>query len=653
MRPEVHLGSYPAEGVPHSAPIDRIELAPDGSAALTRDARGTVRVWAALDGSAQPQRVPVGAPRHMSLARRRDGRGMTLALVDSAGEVRLFRTDERGHPAAVASAAPAGRPALAALVLAGGDRVAILRDDHAIELADETGAVLARLEQRGFRPATFAATAAGTGLVAITLDAGRPSHRVRIHRIDVAARGLTLRPSPVELTAAAVIGPSQWALDPSGNRVALLAAPPGPTWHLLAADLGAGTVGDIDLPMTVTERVAIGFVDEHDVVATQAQTPVSLRIDLAAKGAVFPAVTPDTRGGELVVATAVGTRVAAALAWLWVDAASRGALYLGYDQFQATDGAISPDRRWAAWAATSGDVYVRALRGQPQPRTSLSYPAERGQPRRVLFLDDARLMLVEPDGEVRLIDWASGEEIDAVDAGGSASDVDLDRARGLLAVVRQGGQVWLYPVSAAGFGAPLLVADGAERAGFLAGDGPALWTLDNGRKLRTYAIAELTRGMSREEATARGTQLDSSVLGVDRQGRAMVVGQVHDAQAAADAAGARERRLPGGFFRALPSPDGKRVAMWRSDSVLSMFEAGRDAPSWTRAFLTIQNASWSADGSLLAVAGPFGAAVADAADGKMVDLTCGPLFRVQRAPPAMSAFDRVPLATLCEADAAH
>jgi hypothetical protein len=658
--PAVRLGDQAADGVPHSGLITRIELAPDGSAALTRDARGSVRVWAALDGSAQPQRIPVGAPRHMSLARRRGGRALTVAMVDSAGELRLFRTDERGHPAAIERAAAGGRPALAAQVLAGGDRVAILRDDLAIELADDTGAVLARLEQRGFRPVAFAASAAGNGLVALSVDAGSARHHISIRRIDVAASGMTMRPSSIELTAAAAFGPSQWSLNPSGNRVALLEAPPGPTWHLIAADLEADTVEDVELPVMVNERVAIGFVDDRNVIATQRPTPVSLRVDLGDKGAIFPAVTPDTRSGDVVQATAPGTRAAAMLTWLWVDAQGRGPVFMGYDPFQAAEGAISPDNRWVAWTGNPGGtgagIHVRALRGQAQPRAAIPYPPLFGRPLRVLFLDERRLILADTGGEVRLIDWTTGTEIDAVDTGGAAAGVELDARRGLLAVFRPGGQVWVYRVSAErGFRAPLLVADGAERMGLLTGGGPALWTLDRDRKLRTYTLADLERGQSRTQALAGGTQLDFSPVGLDRQGRFLAMDpslrEVRRIDGPKDAdVGQTFPRQPTGPVRPFPSPDGKRMAILRPEGVLAVYDGAGDQPSWDRAFLeTVQSANWSDDSSLLAVGGRLGASVLDAATGKVVDMTCGPVFHVVRAPPAIQ-FDPPPLASLCEAD---
>jgi hypothetical protein len=648
--PAVRFGARPAEGVPHSAAIRGIELAPDGSAALTRDATGGVRLWPALDGSAQPRVVPVRGALQMSLARRRDG-GLLVALVDPAGEVRLLRADQSGHMALVDPPAGIARPAIGVRVLPGGERAVVLRDDHSLDLIDDGGARRARLEQRGFRPVAIAA--AGSGVVALSLERDGASHRAVIHRLDIADRTMSLRPSTVEVIAPAGVSPSSWSVDPSGGVVAMLVMRPTSAFAcVVVADLERGASEEVELPISRGEEVAIGFVDDRNLVVSGRPSVGSWRIDVTRKGAIYPAVTPDDRDNEMVSATARGTRATAVGSWLWVDAAGRDRVYLGYRPFLAEDVAISPDNRWVAWVS-AGEIHMLGLRGQPPPRQQLPVPDPMVQYRRVFFLDDRRLLLLDTSGQIEMVDRASGQKLRSLDVGGVASDVHVDARRALMAVLRPGGQVWIYRVSAAGgFGGPLLVGDGATRVGFQDRDGNVLWTLDAANKLRTYSLADLERGMSRAEAIERGTPLPFNPREIDRQGRLFV--QTTDLRRLKGSqADAVDRTFPmvGPVARILSSPDGARVAFVRADGLVSLFDGAREQPSWSRAFVDMaQNAAWSQDGSLLAVATHSGSAVLDASTGNFVHLTCGPLFEVRRTPP-LNLVPPAPRISLCEAGA--
>ena len=650
-KPVVRFGARAAAGVPHGAAIRAIELAPDGSAALTRDAIGSVRLWTALDGSAEPRLLPVRGALHMSLARRRD-RGLLVALVDSAGELRLLRAEQAGNPALIEAPAEAARPAIGVRVLAGGERVVVLRDDHSLDLVDDSGARLARLEQRGFRPVAVAV--AGGGLVALSLQRDAVGHRAVLHRLDIAGRSISLRPSTVEVAGPAGVSPSSWSASPSGGVVAMLAVRPTSAFSCVAvADLERGTTEELELPVQRGEEVAIGFVDGRNLIVSGRPNVGSWRIDVSRDNAMYPAVTPDDRDADLVSATAAGTRAAAVGAWLWVEAAGRDRVYLGYRPFLAEDAAISPDNRWAAWVS-AGEIYMVGLRGQAAPRPQLPAPDAMVQYRRVFFLDDRRLLLLDTAGQIEMVDWAAGAKLRSVDVGGVAPDVQLDARRGLMSVLRPGGQVWVYRVSAAsGFGGPLLVGDGATRMGFEDRDGHVLWTIDSTNKLRSYSLADLERGMSRAEAMADRTPLPFSPREIDRQGRFFVqTPELRRLKGSQTDAVDRSFPMVGSVARILPSPDGDRVAFVRSDGLISLFDSSSEQPSWSRAFVdAAQSATWSQDGSLLAVATHSGSAVLDAATGNFVHLTCGPLFEVRHAPP-VNLVPPAPKISLCEAGAA-
>ena len=183
----------------------------------------------------------------------------------------------------------------------------------------------------------------------------------------------------------------------------------------------------MELPVPRGEEVAIGFVDGRNLIVSGRPNVGSWRIDVTRKNAIYPAVTPDDRDADLVSATAPGARVTAAGVWLWVEAAGRDRVYLGYRPFLAEDAAISPDNRWAAWVS-AGEIRVVGLRGQAAPRQQLPVPDAMVQYRRVFFLDDQRLLLVDTAGHIEMVDWTSGEKLRSLDVGGVASDVQRTHA---------------------------------------------------------------------------------------------------------------------------------------------------------------------------------------------------------------------------------
>ncbi|HWM86821.1 MAG TPA: hypothetical protein VNO33_13305, partial [Kofleriaceae bacterium] len=251
------------------------------------------------------------------------------------------------------------------------------------------------------------------------------------------------------------------------------------------------------------------------------------------------------------------------------------------------------------------------------------------------------------------VDWATGDEIGAIDAGGPAHDAELDSRRGLLRVARP-GQVWLYRASPArGFRGPILLGDNASRSGFLTSGAAALWTIDQSNQLRTYRLDELERGLGREQSQARGVAVEHATLAVDRQGRFYAQSTTSGGLAIERFSGPRRADLERSFdfptpvgAAIYPSPDGARVAFARGDGVLTVFAAGPDT-SWSRSLIASHSPVWSADGALLAVPGRQGAVVLDAATGAQVDLTCGPWFEVRRTLPPLRHVSQ-PQPSVCE-----
>jgi hypothetical protein len=659
MTPRPRAGGAPGDGVPHSAIIERIELAADGTAALTRDTGASWRAWVAIDGSAQPQVVPARGARMGSLARRPGG-GLLIAMVDSANNLRLFRTDERGRSSSIPVPA-SDRGVLQARVMPAGDQVVVLRDDHAVELVSDTGAVLGRIEKRGFRPAAIEVAAKGDRIIAVMVEPGTKKHDVSIHRIDVSAGApsrLRLSDDVIRLSSPAAFGPGQLSLAHDGQRLAFLEVDSTQPWRLVVADLAARTTRSIDLPFQATEAVTAGFIDRDTLLASSAATATSWRIELGREGDLFPHPSPGNQFGNAAPHSfARGLRAAGVGNWLYVEFVGRDQLYLGYDRFEAIAGTISPKKNWAAWVSNTNGVYIRGLGTERPKRVHIPNRDPAVQVFRALFVDEDHLLLIDSTGGLRMVRWESNTEVAATDLGGGFGDVEIDPKSGLLRATRPGGQTWIYKVSVGkGLVGPLIVGDGGIRSGFLDG-ADVLWTLDGANKYRTYKLADIERGLSRKSVIDRGVVLEhASPAAIDRSGRFYVFyndGRKTQVQRFTGSKRTSPQDAfslsPTGFATVFPGQGG-RLVIGRQDGVVSMFKAPGASPTWSRAFVAhLYGANYSQDGSLVAVSAHLGAAVLDTASGRPVDVTCGPWFEARRTAPS-NAFGVLSQPNLCEAD---
>jgi hypothetical protein len=109
----------------HQAAIGEIVIEPRGTAALTLDADGQVRLWPELVGA--PERAPIAVlahePSSMSLARATDG-AFVATFVDTAGAGRVVRIELDGARAGQAELfeVPASDPLFELHALDGGER---------------------------------------------------------------------------------------------------------------------------------------------------------------------------------------------------------------------------------------------------------------------------------------------------------------------------------------------------------------------------------------------------------------------------------------------------------------------------------------------------------------------------------------------------
>ena len=80
---------------PHGGPIAMVAETPDGTAAITSDELGGMRLWPALDGTREPCVVDLSPPRDLAIARHRDG--FLVATIDAAQGLALTVLDDQGR----------------------------------------------------------------------------------------------------------------------------------------------------------------------------------------------------------------------------------------------------------------------------------------------------------------------------------------------------------------------------------------------------------------------------------------------------------------------------------------------------------------------------------------------------------------------------
>ena len=125
---------------PHAGPIVLVAATPDGTAALSSDVGGGVRLWPALDGSQEPRVVALPEPHALAIGPR-DG-GYTAAVLDAAGGLYIANIDAQG--ASRAHVTLPAEPAFRGIAMSSRGLVA-WRADQTVVLLDGDGVTRAQL----------------------------------------------------------------------------------------------------------------------------------------------------------------------------------------------------------------------------------------------------------------------------------------------------------------------------------------------------------------------------------------------------------------------------------------------------------------------------------------------------------------------------
>jgi WD40 repeat protein len=296
---------------PHGAAISALAITPDGTAAITADETGGIRLWPKLDGTREPCVVELPNPRVLALARHRDG--FFVAWIDNANSLALAELDDRGRTrrhGAVAQDADYLGLAITDLGLLA------WRSDQTIVLYDFDGVQLGRIgTEPGERLVNVSANGSGAVAVVAVRAASAEGRVVRPLRLAPALAW----DKPFEAGGGDPSGPV--AISKSGKRIALISSPDTKTQELRIVERSTGRLLASSPLAAVME---IGFTDEDHVAVGLATGAGWLATTKGSAPALAGAAAPAEQ-----FATADNLAVIAMVSELQL-ARRDGAQYLGY-----------------------------------------------------------------------------------------------------------------------------------------------------------------------------------------------------------------------------------------------------------------------------------------------------------------------------------
>jgi hypothetical protein len=659
-----------AHALPHTSMIRDVVLAPDGRSALSADVTGRVRLWRALDGTAEPLAVAVVQPMELALADPEAGE-QRLAVLDSANVVHVYAVDASGVTHRRGGTAPVVR-VLAMRLLPHG-RFVTLEAGGSVRVYTDAGQVVASVDRRDFHAVRlFLANA--TTFVAVADGAKTTFQRVRFSETSKSL-AFAGEPVTIDLQANAVM-----AVSPDGRRVAFArnAAP-------FVLDLETKAERHTVLPVENQPIVALGFVAPDQLLVTPGNAPpfvVDLGHDdaaspeLARGGPVAPAGEQPASGGMAPPAQPQGPsahkpvaiapqpvlvvtpphafgpamHVAGHGTWLFVqDLATQRHLYLGYESYTQSITALSQDGAMLAFVHDGTLVVEEVASGRHLALLRASTPSLTN----IVFVDPDHLITVDISGGLRLIDIAADRITAQGDAAGPIAAVELEPSSRLLRVQRQSGETSVFELAADRF-LPHLIVDGSNLSGLLPAarpEDPVLWTRDAAGAIRRFTRADLAAARTPAPVATEPVGPSESVLAMDRSGARYVLVSPPTGMTV-------ERRLGGSthaaevvdtsMYLVVPSPTGETVAMFTSTGMLSVYRADGMKRLWTMHVQSTVQPAFSADGRRLAIAVVNGMMVLDAATGERVLSECAGAFVARVTPPIDPIASGMNQVSVCE-----
>lgn len=654
-------------GSAHSAAIDFVALGPDGSCALTQDSTGGLRLWTALDGSAEPQLVPSRASTWASVAKQ--GERWTVFAGDTAGGAHVLSMQANGDSEVLFSVSPFSGPT-SGLVLPGGKRFVALYKDQSIRVFDINGAELSKFDERKFKPESIRLTGDGLSIVVMIsspLDAGLFGVEVILLTITDPTGKTTLARSgiPRVIESVVAVHSTTVAVSVDGSEVAGVGGVDGQERVLNIYSLTEDTKPKpLKIKLPGHQVPMLAYVSDHELLVSNSEGGLSWLLDTRT-GDARPrtGIPQDFSHQGKVQATGAARQLVGYGTWLFVrDFDTQEHRFLGYRSSQGSGVAISPRGKTVAWAYSGGEVVVENVKSADKRRsvTLENIGAAGAGQTRVRFVDEEHLIRIDAAGEISLLHWPTDTVIATAGVMGNIRSVDYDSAEGLLLIDRHNNDARLFEVSSERIAGPYIIADDSYRMGLLRPAPPSavvVWTLDGANKLRYYTIEELKQRPTRAEIATSGKELargQPAPLAIDRAGRHYGVRwNGSQIELFSELAGKQQTKaIPTpNVERILTSPTGDRalVVFNRNGSVsLSMHDAVSLQPQWSYTSGTSHSdISWSENGASVGVAATTGIVVLDAKTGVPLAKRCGIAFQVAKAPPP-TAFASVGQRSLCE-----
>jgi hypothetical protein len=629
----------------HRADITEVLLDPRASAALSLDREGGLRLWTSLGEAAdEPLRIPVEAPRDMSLARAEDG-SFVLALVDTAGAAEVMEVREHAGEARLAPlfSIPPMDPLFELHVLDGGERLLALGVDHRVRLYDRAGEELASLAEPGFVPWQLRHVETKTGVELIAVLAGP----TRVQRLSLRDGELKIVGEPVEIELDRGPNRNDLALTPDGRRVAVLNRPRrrSAQWQLKLVDLRDGSELEFTGESGANMRPRLHLLEGERALLDDG-TGVGQLISLAAEAAAGedeasapPTLVPLPGSGfhqRLHTGVEAGVRAVPLGDHLVVDPLDRdGHLRLGRRPCTIQSAGLSPDGTQVLWGLAEGwaiEPIEASTSGAPEIH-ELDDPIVLAD-----FVDEGRVVLVTR-GSAALY-GTGGELIASVSDLASPTAARFARGDGSLApaLLIHGSRDGLdetIEILTDGFGAR---EHGLHGASYIGPWSPDSFARPWPNATKAYPGWDHYIDGERELEAALSEALDGDEIDIHEH--ASAPGGVHyyvgwrlglelirTKAPAEDELGvgvvevrrAFERDV-GVVGRLVPSPDGRRFALLHHHGMaVSVYDGASLTSSWTRVDTPANTVAWSDDGERLVIAGDSrGGVIVDANSGEIV-----------------------------------
>lgn len=609
----VVLPRRPVRGVAHYGAIQAVAVSSDGSAALSRDLTGGLRLWPALDGTAVPRVVPIAAPVQLSIDR--GAAGLLGAVVDASAAGHLVRLDTHDQVQIVGLPI---EPAIQSLtVVPGAGRVVAVRVDQSIMVYDGDGTLLGDEAVRSGRIAAITVGRDGGQVAALVSTTVKDKPVLQLVPIDL-AHGLQLG-RPVALPPIAGGTVLTAAMSDRGTRVAYVMSEPGKPSVLVIADAHTGAEIKVpDAPTIPTPVATVGWTADDRLLLDSPNGRWRFEVGSAVEAFAAPRSPRETVAGY-----GRGLVVAGNGDHLAIQRGDEPQRFLGYDEVAPTAASIAPSGKVVMWVTATGALVKETLDGSAPDVTLASPHPFYGS---VAAVDDHLVLAGQNTGAVALVDIDHGKELASLPVSSSTPLVQYSPSRKVAAVLAQTGAVWLFSVDgrAGTLGKPTVVADGAQTFALLdrPGADAELLTYDSAWKGRIYAAAELAGPVSTAAMKKDRFAGPSGGYAHDRTGQTYVVSGPN---VVVYRRGVEVHTITVGtpVRQVIPAPDGTQIAVMTQSNELGVYTT-HGLPLWASGLGAVAyGVTWSEDGTRLAVPTRGGGVVLDASSGEPVVQSCG------------------------------